>query len=264
MGDIAKIGEPIVDAEIVVEPGPLAEREAKALDEQIRTTSKLLAQDVDLLLNLLERAEAGDIHVALGFASWTAYVKDAVQFAPTDKDERKMLVSLMSGKGMSQRAIAGTLGVGLGTVNRDIESGNKAIKPPRSGHDNHSARLERQREWWSESQAEGVPSGTPEDDKPCDVIGLDGKTYKPKPEPKQPKEPDPHKDLDKRTRALVSDIHAIARGPLSQVLQDARDLRDSEGYHDNERYRQRMDAAAICPLKATEHLLLVIAGCSNA
>jgi transposase len=100
---------------------PLTEKAAKALDKKIRTASDRLSTTTENLLNLLEEAAAGAIHEALGLPSWTAWFKDAVQINVSDRFERKELVKMMSGKGMSQRAIAGSLGVSQKTVDRDLE-----------------------------------------------------------------------------------------------------------------------------------------------
>ena len=100
---------------------PLSEGKAKQLDKRIRAASTRFANEGDKLLDLLEEAATGQIHVALGFTSWTAYVKEACDFKVSDREERKALVSIMSGKGMSQRAIAGTLGVSQKTVDRDLD-----------------------------------------------------------------------------------------------------------------------------------------------
>lgn len=108
----------------VIEPEAaqqLTEKQARALDKRIRAASDKLSTNTEALLDLLEAAVTGNIHEALDYPSWTAYVKDAVQITVSDRWERKALVSLMSGKGMSQRAIAGTLGVSQKTVDRDLE-----------------------------------------------------------------------------------------------------------------------------------------------
>lgn len=103
------------------EPQQLSKREAKALDKRIRSASDKVSTTTENLLDLLEQAAAGQIHVALELPSWTAWFKDAVQIQISDKFERKELVKLMSGKGMSQRAIAGSLGVSQKTVDRDLD-----------------------------------------------------------------------------------------------------------------------------------------------
>lgn len=105
----------------VVVHEPLSEKAAKALDKKIRAASDKLSTQTESLLNLLEEAAAGSIHEALGLPSWTAWFKDAVQINVSDRFERKELVKMMSGKGMSQRAIAGSLGVSQKTVDRDLE-----------------------------------------------------------------------------------------------------------------------------------------------
>lgn len=86
--------ESVVDAGIIE---PLSKPQAKALDKRIRTASDKVATSVNTLLNLLEEAAPGQIHRALGATSWTAWFRDAVQL------ERKSLMSLMSGRAMSQK-----------------------------------------------------------------------------------------------------------------------------------------------------------------
>lgn len=102
-------------------PQVLSKAEAKKLDKRIRSASDKLSATTENLLDLLEQAAQGQIHVALELPSWTAWFKDAVQVQVSDRFERKELVKLMSGKGMSQRAIAGSLGVSQKTVDRDLE-----------------------------------------------------------------------------------------------------------------------------------------------
>jgi hypothetical protein len=112
---------PVVEAEIVDDDAaPLSKNDARALDKQIRAVSNRLATNADKLIGLMEQAVTGQIHVALEYASLTAYFSDAVTFAPTDKDERKLLAAIMNGQGLSQRAIASVLGVSTMTVNRDL------------------------------------------------------------------------------------------------------------------------------------------------
>jgi len=130
--------EPYIEPEIIDSTQPFSEEKAKELDAQIRKASEQVVNSFDHLIDLLEQAALGQIHVALGYKSWTAYVKDAVKIAPVDRDERKALAELMSGKGMSNRTIAAITGVSEGTVRNDL-----------------------------------ADADTPEE-----VTGLDGKTYK--------------------------------------------------------------------------------------
>lgn len=116
----------------------MSKRDATALNKKISTMSEKVATNAFELLSLIEQAAAGNIHLALGYKSWTEWYSENVQIDVSDKDERKMLAQMMSGKGMSQRAIAASLGIGQATVSRDLE---------------------------------GDSNGSP-------VTGLDGKTYK--------------------------------------------------------------------------------------
>lgn len=130
----------------------LTTKQAQALDKRIRAASDRLVNSGEKLLDLLDQAARGEIHEALG-VSWTAWFRDAVRIIPTDKHERKALVAIMSGKGMSQRAISGVLNVSKGTVQNDQADGQEC--PP----DN--------------------------------VIGLDGSTRPRHREPKDPEPRDP-------------------------------------------------------------------------
>jgi transposase len=117
--------ELIEDAEVIE---PLTERQAISLDKKIRAASDKVQTSFDglcdkytSLCELLNQASEGQIHVALGYSSWTAYIADAVQINTVDRIERKGLAKMLSGGGMSQRAIASTLGVSQKTVDRDLE-----------------------------------------------------------------------------------------------------------------------------------------------
>lgn len=111
-----------------VEVQALSKTEAKRLDKRIRATgdkavtshSKTL-ELFDELMELLTQARDGEIHKALGLKSWTAYIADAVNIQVTVREDRKALAQFLSGQGMSQRAIASTLGVSQKTVDRDLE-----------------------------------------------------------------------------------------------------------------------------------------------
>jgi hypothetical protein len=107
----------------------LTASQAKALDKKIRAASDRVIRDLtnaadnyQKLLDLIDQAQRGEIHTALGIKSWTLWFKDTVQLTFTDRDERKELVRIMSGKGMSTRAIADVLNVGKSTVSRDVDS----------------------------------------------------------------------------------------------------------------------------------------------
>ena len=63
--------------------------------------------------------------------------------------ERREAIAELRGEGLSQRAIADVVGVGVATVNRDVRvpDGTEPARPPHNG---------------APSSVEGVPSGTPE------------------------------------------------------------------------------------------------------
>jgi len=148
----------MISAEIVKAPEPLSESKAKALDKKIRAACIKVSDNAATLLDLLEEAAVGQIHVAMGYDNWAAYVKDAVNITPADINERKALVSMMSGKGLSQRAIANVVGVDQKTISNDL----------RSSEENSSV----------------------------DITGLDGRAYKrkekePAPEPLDVEEVEP-------------------------------------------------------------------------
>jgi transcriptional regulator with XRE-family HTH domain len=139
-GEADDSDEPGTEVAIVehdtVEVVPLTEREAQRLDKKIRTASEKVNVTTDALFELLEQAAAGRIHDALGYASWTAWFSEAVSIRPQDRDQRKAFVALMTGRGMSQRAIAGALGVSQKTVDRDLEGVESEDSDTVTGLDN--------------------------------------------------------------------------------------------------------------------------------
>jgi hypothetical protein len=212
--------EPTVDAEIVSDPAPLSETEAMKLDGRIQRMVGTVAGNMDTLLTLLEEAAKGEIHVALSFPSWPAYVQDRVKgkLAPTEREERKALVALMGDRGMSQRAIAASLGVSKKTVQND--------------------------------QAEQVDTNYPPDtatepDTPAKVIGIDGKRYQRERETKPKRQPFMHtaSRIVHRTDKCAYQIGSIAR--------QVEELRGDAHYPE---YRWGFDQAignALCRLTET-------------
>jgi hypothetical protein len=145
---------PTVESE-VIEGVPLSEAQAKTLNGRIHSACANFVYSRNELQDLLEQAYSGAIDAALGYPSWPAWFADNVSITPADKAERQAWASAMAGRGMSQRAIAGVLGVGVATVNADVA---------------------------------GVRNRTPDTASDSDnVVGLDGKRYRRKREPKQRK-----------------------------------------------------------------------------
>lgn len=108
--------------------------------------------------------------IALGYDSWDGLC--SAEFGTVLRlsiEDRQQAVAELSDAGMSSRAIGAALGVGIGTVSRDLS---------------------------------GVPNGTPA--RP--TTGLDGKTYPPRPPVEDPSQRDPEpeewtgEELDIRLR----------------------------------------------------------------
>lgn len=179
---------------------------AERLDRRIRLLTGSISDSITKLYDLVDEAKSGRIHLALGFASWTAYVADALKVEiKLDRDRRRELVGYLSGEGMSQRAIAEVVGTSVGTVNADIAGvQNRTPEVPGAIFSNETEAAditvmagvsdEQFEQALAEARADGDLSRGNVADKCRDrarpaVTGLDGKTYKKKspPKPKQPK-----------------------------------------------------------------------------
>lgn len=176
---------------------------ARRLTERIRLTAITVRDGVEKLQSLLEEAKEGNVHVALGYPSWPAYVADVMGEEPLrlSRDDRREIVHYLTGEGMSTRAIGQALGVSRDTVSKDRSAGVRNLTPAPD----------------ETLDAEVVEDDDPEVDAhiaslnarattPRPVTGLDGKTYTPRPAPTPP-EPDLVDELDKpaapRRRALT-------------------------------------------------------------
>ena len=101
---------------------PLDKHKAEMLDGRIRRLAKQAGEQLVQVGRLLDDAQAGRVHETLGFPSWTAYVADALGGQlQLSSEARQAMVALMSGEGMSVRAIASATGVSESTVARDID-----------------------------------------------------------------------------------------------------------------------------------------------
>lgn len=130
----------------------MTEQDAQRLTERIRLTAHNYAEARTKLQELVAEAKSGNAHLALGYASWTAYLADVLGEEPMRlaRGERQEMVQMLSAEGMSTRAIAPIVGADHVTVSRDLGR---------------------------------VANATPES-----VKGLDGKTYT-RPEPAEPIQP---------------------------------------------------------------------------
>lgn len=111
----------VVQGEIVDLPAPLSEGKAKQLDKRIRIASEKHLATGDYLLELIQEAAEGQIWIALGLPSLSAYLREAVSIVPKDATERKALAESLAGKGFSNRTSAAILHVDERTIRRDTE-----------------------------------------------------------------------------------------------------------------------------------------------
>jgi ribosomal protein L12E/L44/L45/RPP1/RPP2 len=163
----------VVDAEIVE---PLDRITAERLDRRIRLLVGAIDDQLGKLQELVTEAKRGNVHAALGFASWPAYLSDVFKVqVRLERGQRRELVVYLAGEGVSQRVIADVVGADRKTVRKDL--------------------------------AEQVGETGPPD---RSVTGLDGKTYtKPKPAPSPRKSfPD---ILNHRFMALSDDIDRLGQ-----------------------------------------------------
>lgn len=124
--EVAKV-DTVVEGEL-----PLEKSKAEALDKKIVAATQRVTTAVDnfeermtALTKLVDEAKAGQIHVGLGFASWTAYFDARVQMPViTSLTERKPVIALLHEAGMSQRDIAKQINVSVGTVNATVQELN--------------------------------------------------------------------------------------------------------------------------------------------
>jgi hypothetical protein len=154
---------------------PLTKSEAQRIDDAIRTCVGEIEHYWYTLNQLVAEAKQGQIHVTLGYKSWTAYLADVVKIKPDNRSERRELVLMLNRAGLSQRAIAPMVGVDQKTVSND-----------RATEENSSVE--------------------------SNVIGLDGKRRprQPKPEPakRQPLSSDLH-GITSRITAATSELEKL-------------------------------------------------------
>lgn len=132
----------------------MTEREATQLTEKIRLTAHNYADARSKLQRYVAQAKEGNAHLALGYASWTAYLSEVLGEEPMRlaRGERQEMVQMLSAEGMSTRAIAPIVGVHHDTVASDIKAASV---------------------------------GFPTDQMPRPVESMDGitRTFQPRPEP---------------------------------------------------------------------------------
>jgi hypothetical protein len=208
----------IVGAEIVDGTMPLSETDAKNLNANIRVACERFTTSREKLQDLLKEAHTGNIHVALGYSSWTAWFAENVSITPADKADRQAWAAVMSGRGMSQRAIAGVLGVSDSTVKRDVDKVAASHEAP----DNTTG-----------------PTSEPDGD--AVTTGLDGKQY-PRLSVVPPRALS-KRDIDREVTVLVRDIGHLRENLKRDTSRAIMRLRGEEGF--DQGHRERIVTAAL-------------------
>lgn len=92
--------------------------------ERIRFHATNANEAMQSLQKLVHTARELDDHVTLGYASWTAYIRDLFGDEPLRlaRDVRRELVAELADAGMSTRAIAPIVGVSQRTVANDVSN----------------------------------------------------------------------------------------------------------------------------------------------
>ena len=113
--------------------------DAEQLTERIRLTAATAREKLQKLRNLISEAAAGGAHVALGYASFNAYLSDVLGSEPLrlERVERPEFSNYLTGPevGMSTRDAAKVLGVSHPTVLNDQASTGKnlPVEPSSNG-----------------------------------------------------------------------------------------------------------------------------------
>lgn len=140
-------------------------------------------------------AYKGRAFVALGYPTWDAYV-DA-RFGDfriaVPREHRQQAVAALAGVRMSVRAIASLLGVGVGTVHREMVS------------------------------LSGVPDGTPDGEDQTSTLGMDGKLYPRRRRPAASKCTTCGETHPAGTKDCPWDLVAQGHGPRPEASQPGRE-----------------------------------------
>ncbi|CAN1485984.1 hypothetical protein MCEMAEM6B_00048 [Mycobacteriaceae bacterium] len=180
-----------MSAEIeVVEPLDVVA--ATRLDKRIRLMAATVRDNLTKIADLVAEAKSGQLHIALGFSSWTAYLADAIgSQIELSTDSRRAVVELLAGEGMSNRAIATAVGVTEGTVRND-----------------------KVRSDYAPFQVDNINL------KNSAVTGLDGKTYKnPGSASNPPSESESNPPSKQRPRRPLPDAWSAAVQDLARVVE---------------------------------------------
>lgn len=189
------------EVEVIV---PLDDAKAKMLDNRIKTCVENIGDRLTVLHKLLDEAQQGQVHLTMGFPSWTAYLADRVGNRwQVGGDERREMAQLLADRGMSVRAIASITGSSKSTVARVLDDVSQDETP-----DSDSTVPQ-----WDSSSSVDEKKG----------MGLDGKQRrKPKPRKKPEPNPDESAPADAAPAARAVQVPTAVRA-LTQTLKGATD-----------------------------------------
>lgn len=192
-----------VDAEVVV---PLDLAAAKRLHQRIELLVSTIRDSMDKLHDLVAEAKRGEIHVALGYPSWPAYLADVFSLRQVrlERPQRRELVGWLSGEGLSQRVIADVVGSAVGTVNADLAAGVQNRTPEPGAELNAPQNIELE---------------------PAVTKGRDDKAY-PRPVPADPK-PRRRRPITDAFETGIFDLNKVI-GRLARISNDDRFGRNAE------------------------------------
>jgi hypothetical protein len=117
----ATVNLPAIPEMKIIRHRDLSVNEATAITDRIK--SKMAD-----MITLVAKAHIGRVWIALGYESWADYIKGEFDHAPLSlpRDERRAVVSLLRGQGMSTRAIGSATGVHKDTVINDLATGENS------------------------------------------------------------------------------------------------------------------------------------------
>lgn len=179
--------------------------EARRVTERIRIQATNFMEARQKLEATVEEAKTGRAWEVLSYSSWTAYLADALGDEPLrlSRDERKDVVTLLAGEGMSTRAIAPIVGVTRQRVSQIQNEVASDLPPVTSGNTSVSAP--------SATSPESPIAATA-----AQVTGMDGKTYTrtwPEPTTEKPRRTPLTRtiesallDLDRRSTTLLNSL----------------------------------------------------------
>lgn len=186
--------------------------DARRLTERIRLTAHSARESIEKLHVLVAEAKEGNVHVSLGYDSWTAYLSEVLGSEPLRlaRDQRQELVGYLAGEGMSTRAIAPIVGTSREQVRKDIRSTDTKLSVEPSDPFDGSDWIEPEDEDDEPIEAEIVDEPAPR------ITGLNGKSYarpEPKAEPSKPRRqalPDQARTAGWDLRKAVERLETIA------------------------------------------------------